>query len=235
MSVLLMRLAGPMQSWGTQSRFTHRDTGREPSKSGVVGLLCAACGVARDDRAAIRELASLPMGVRVDREGRLERDYHTAGGGTWPDRSRYGVWSASGGVGGTVVSERFYLADAYFLVALEAPRTLAERLQRALAEPVWPLYLGRKSFPPGLPVWLKDGVREGTIRSVLFAHPWAKPLEGAGPGRLRLVLECGPDEGQPRRDFPVCFDGPDREFGLRYVKYEWLPVEGLPTVADGEV
>ena len=40
MSVLLMRLAGPMQSWGTRSRFSNRDTGLEPSRSGVIGLLC---------------------------------------------------------------------------------------------------------------------------------------------------------------------------------------------------
>ena len=33
MSVLL-RLEGPLQSWGTRSRFNHRDTEREPSKSG---------------------------------------------------------------------------------------------------------------------------------------------------------------------------------------------------------
>ena len=44
MSVLLVRLAGPMQSWGSQSRFSHRDTEREPTKSGVVGLLSAALG-----------------------------------------------------------------------------------------------------------------------------------------------------------------------------------------------
>ena len=41
MSVLLLRLSGPMQSWGVQSRFTVRDTGLEPSKSGVVGLIAA--------------------------------------------------------------------------------------------------------------------------------------------------------------------------------------------------
>ena len=40
MSTLLLRLAGPMQSWGVQSRFSVRDTGLEPSKSGVIGLLC---------------------------------------------------------------------------------------------------------------------------------------------------------------------------------------------------
>jgi len=42
MPTLLLRLAGPMQSWGLSSRFTIRDTSLEPSKSGVLGLLCAA-------------------------------------------------------------------------------------------------------------------------------------------------------------------------------------------------
>ena len=76
MSVLLMRLSGPMQAWGVQSRFGVRDTTREPSKSGVVGLLAAALG--RPRYAAIDDLAALRMGVRVDREGTLLRDYHTA-------------------------------------------------------------------------------------------------------------------------------------------------------------
>ena len=47
MSTLLLRLAGPMQSWGTDSKFDERRTGREPSKSGVIGLVAAALGIAR--------------------------------------------------------------------------------------------------------------------------------------------------------------------------------------------
>src|SRR5512147_835084 len=82
---LLMRLVAPMQSWGVQSDFTYRDTGLEPSKSGVIGLLCAALGKPRDEahpdshsQPRLAELATLRMGVRVDREGLLQRDYHTA-------------------------------------------------------------------------------------------------------------------------------------------------------------
>ena len=45
-----------MQSWGTQSRFSVRDTGREPSKSGVVGLIGAAMGIPRDDEDAIARI-----------------------------------------------------------------------------------------------------------------------------------------------------------------------------------
>lgn len=44
MSTLLLRLAGPLQAWGTESKFETRRTEREPTRSGVVGLLMAALG-----------------------------------------------------------------------------------------------------------------------------------------------------------------------------------------------
>ena len=50
MPTLLLRFIGPMQSWGTTSRFDQRDTGKEPSKSGVVGLLAAAMGRSQQPR-----------------------------------------------------------------------------------------------------------------------------------------------------------------------------------------
>ena len=73
-----------MQAWDVQSHFTFRLTGLEPSKSGVIGLLCAALGKPRDEAPndgfpTLKELAALKMGVRVDREGRMRRDFHTAG------------------------------------------------------------------------------------------------------------------------------------------------------------
>jgi CRISPR system Cascade subunit CasD len=75
MDTLLIRLAAPMQAWGVQSHGENRDTALEPSKSGVIGLLCAALG--RDRADALDDLCALRMGVRVDREGRLQSDYQT--------------------------------------------------------------------------------------------------------------------------------------------------------------
>ena len=49
-----------MQSWGVQSHFPERDSGREPSKSGVIGLLCAALG--RPRTVSIADLAALRKG-----------------------------------------------------------------------------------------------------------------------------------------------------------------------------
>jgi CRISPR system Cascade subunit CasD len=177
MSVLLMRLAGPMQSWGTRSRFTNRDTGLEPSKSGVIGLLCAALGWPRDadtfqiisETYTLEGFArSLAMAVRVDREGRLMRDYHTAQNVRRAD--------PTGGTQDTVVSERFYLADADFLVGLEGNRALLERLDAALRAPVWALYLGRKAFVPSLPVCEpgsdSDRLSEDELITVMSKHGW---------------------------------------------------------------
>lgn len=104
MATLLLQLVGPMQAWGVTSRFDERDSGLEPSKSGVIGLLCAALG--RDRAEPVDDLAALRMGVRVDREGLLMRDYQTATGlllaSGKPDHKR------------TAISPRFYLADAAF-------------------------------------------------------------------------------------------------------------------------
>ncbi len=220
MPVLLLRLAGPMQSWGTQSRFTNRDTGREPSKSGVIGLLCAALGVPRDDEAALVPLAALRMGVRVDREGRVARDYHTAGGGRLPGGRDYGVIKASGAKGDPVVSDRYYLADAEFLVGLEGTDAdLLSRCHCALAAPRWPLFLGRKAFTPGLPVHLPDGLREESLDAALRAYPWRPRREGETPeAPLRLLLETDDITREARMDRPLSFALGVRRYALRYVE-----------------
>ena len=75
MSTLLLRLAGPLQAWGYDSKFETRRTGREPTKSGVIGLIAAALGRKRGD--SLDDLKCLHFGVRVDKEGELLHDYRT--------------------------------------------------------------------------------------------------------------------------------------------------------------
>ena len=214
MSVLLLRLCGPMQSWGVQSRFTVRDTGLEPSKSGVVGLLCAALGRRREEPVA--DLAALTMGVRVDQEGVMARDYHTAGKG--------GILKASGKVErkNLVVSTRYYLADARFLVGLEGDDLdLLAQLHAALRDPVWTLYLGRKAFVPGEPVWLKDGLLPDTdLRAALDTYPWLGPEDKKPEAQVRLVLG-DPDGPEVRPDQPLSFA--ERRFAPRLVRTEFIP------------
>ena len=227
MSVLLLRLAGPMQAWGTQSRFTVRDTGLEPSKSGVIGLLCAALGKPRDESApappgtpGLAELAALTMAVRIDRPGTMLRDFHTAQDVIKAD----GALTHKRGQPNTVTSTRYYLADAEFLVGLGGARQFLQRLDAALADPVWPLYLGRKSFVPAMPVRVPAGLLDdATLPEALKTQPWWKragrdmPRDDE-PLRLRIVMET-PDgaEGEVRNDVPLSFLSRDRAFTVRRV------------------
>ena len=210
MATLLMRISAPLQSWGTQSNFSHRDTGREPSKSGIVGLLCAALGRPRSE--SITDLNVLKMGVRIDQPGTILRDYHTAGQG--------GYYKVGGGIGkNTILSERYYLADARFLVGLEGEPALLAHLQTALQRPTWFLFFGRKAFVPTEPIWLPDGLGDDGLVAALSDYPWLgkdnKPSE-----RLRLVVEAAAGD-IVRNDQPVSFQ--PRRFLPRYLCECWVP------------
>ena len=220
MATLLLLLQGPLQSWGTTSRFDERDTQLEPSKSGVIGMLCAALG--RDRSEPLDDLAELRMGVRVDREGVPMRDFQTATGVLI-------AGSAKPDLGRTVVSPRYYLSDAVFLVGLEgADAAKLATLHQALRSPVWPLSLGRKSFPPGMPVWLPDGLVDLPLSSALVAYD--SEHHRRPRSRLRLLLE---DE----RQGAVRFDQPlapfsERRFGPRFVTTRfWQEATDVPDPA----
>jgi CRISPR system Cascade subunit CasD len=227
-----------MQAWGISSRFTIRDTGREPTKSGVLGLLCAALGKPAietdgDGFPALAALSSLRMGVRVDREGTLARDYHTTGGGEWNGRP-YGVLKASGKRGDPLPSKRFYLAGAHFLVGLEGAPELLFRLESALRFPVWQISLGRKAFMPSIPVQLPSvppegpGLRDESLETALLSVPLGHPLDKAPgnasrPDSIRFVIENeGSESTEMRFDVPLDFSR--RLFGPRRIHIDFRPV-----------
>ena len=222
-ATLIMRLDGPLQAWGLSSRWVVRDTADEPTKSGVVGLLCCALG--RRRREPVADLAAMAMAVRVDRPGRLLRDYHTIG-------ARTGILAANGKIKltdktkqiETLVSERFYLADAAFLVALSGPNELVERCARALQAPVWPPFLGRKGCPPSVPMFEAMADTPEPL-DALRSCPWRPRLAevDAPPDPLRCVVECPHDAplAEPRYDVPLSFS--TRTYGLRYVRRVDLP------------
>ena len=166
-SVLLLWLEGPMQSWGTRSRWDVRDTGLEPTKSGLIGLIGCAMGLGRDDPELERLDRALLFGVRIDRPGVVSTDYHTV---TGYHRTAAGDFKHSGGTAKslakarehgecTIVSPRDYLHDAAFLVALSVkpehrtdnPHLLGE-IEKYLRNPKWPPYLGRKACVPSRPI-----------------------------------------------------------------------------------
>ena len=212
--VLLIPCVGPMQSWGTRSRFQERDTEREPSKSGVIGMLCAALG--RDRSEPVDDLSSLTMAVRVDREGKLEKDFQTA----------QDVAVASGGTTQNLLSNRYYLADAAFLVGLEGPIEQLEKLHNALEYPVWSMFLGRKSYVPSKPFYLRDGLLRGvSLNAALSAYPL---LVRSNNVKIRLVCETEEVTHEVRNDQPKYFALGRREFGQRYVCTSYEGISRFP-------
>ena len=75
---IVFRLYGPMVSWGDIAVGEYRPTFIHPSKSSVLGLVAASLGVRRDEENMHARMAlSYGLGMRVDSDGVLLRDYHT--------------------------------------------------------------------------------------------------------------------------------------------------------------
>lgn len=213
-----------MQAWGTGSRFTTRQTALAPSKSGVLGLICAALGRRRDE--PVDDLAELRFAVRVDHPGSVLRDFHTAGSDT-------GVYRASGGVGkpDPVVSSRYYLQDASFLVAIEGLASTLAAVEEALRAPRWPLYLGRRGCPPAGPVYLPDPLRDTDALAALAAEPWRPRLDDrelTEPG-LRVIADAEVADAESIvPDQPAGASYAARAFAPRPIRTHWV----MPPVDD---
>ena len=208
MSTLLMRLAGPLQAWGLDSKYDRRNTERAPTKSGVIGLIASALGRRRNEK--IEDLQALRFGVRIDHEGKLLRDYHTA-------KSKKSAY----------VTQRYYLADAVFLAGLEGEENILKSIASALRHPHYPLFLGRRSCPPEGKLLL--GIRYGkSLVEALEEEPWLLSdwLRSKEPAHADLRIVADADPGSKNtyftRDLPCSFDQNHRKHAFRRV-YEGRP------------
>lgn len=207
-----------MQSWGTRSRFDDRDTEAEPSKSGVLGLLCAAAGIDRDDWTTLEPLTRLRLGVRVDQAGVFRTDFQTAQLKPTSEKSD------------TAITRKHYLSDAAFVVGLESDdHELLTHLHSSLKAPHYPLCLGRKAFLPGEPVFLHHGLVNAPLERALanleaapFLNKDGLPTEADQvPEKLVMVVESSYGQGSLRHDVPIAAFS-ERRFGPRYVKRDTI-------------
>ena len=276
--VLLVRLGGPLQSWGVASRFAaRRDSHGRPTKSAVIGMCAAAMGLPRSmpleepegaptgplKPTVLGELARTVFGVRADHPGVLIRDYHTVGAGKYPLRPRdlivdhrraaavsAGLDTSTGDrfghlsladwygapkkvsadpVSGVLVSseltrsglitERWYLADATFLVGLQhEDEEFLSSIGHALEHPRRLLWLGRKSCPPSGTLSL--GVFPGDLATNFHSHKLLPGPESAArhESRTWAWFQVPPSEqgATPVRDQPVSFSSSDPEHTMRW-------------------
>lgn len=218
MTVLLLRLAGPLQAWGSASRFTRRTTENAPTKSGVLGLLASAEG--RPRGSDLSDLAALRFGVRIDQPGTRVKDFHKAENG---DTGRV-----------MPLSDRYYLADAVFVAGVEGEDELVRRLHDAVGAPRFLPFLGRRSCPPSRPLLFDESLTDRPLQEALREAPWqashwyvrqlGRTASATGappvPEELDLLLDCPPDETPDfsLRDTPVSFDPRHRQYAVRGVR-----------------
>jgi CRISPR system Cascade subunit CasD len=151
---LSLLLDAPLQSWGYQSRFDRRTSLSYPTRSGIVGMLCAAMGIDRSDAQGLGQFSDLKMTVYVfSGAGRL-MDFHTVGGGWERKTDRQNIVpKADGSVGDTVVTHREFLQNAKFGMILHGDQALLGSIAMALQNPRWGMWLGRKACIPASPVF----------------------------------------------------------------------------------
>lgn len=230
---LLLWLEGPLQSWGHDSRFGRRDSLDFPTKSGILGILCCARGAGGTQRDWLAQWATLDMQVeaytRLDRNGRplprppLLQDFHMVGSG-YDDQDPWQsllIPKTSQGKkavgGGTKLTFRYYLQDMAYAVALQAPSDLAEELVKALHDPVWDLYLGRKNCVP------TEMIAQGVFGDADSAFAAARDLAASKHRSAVFRVLQGDHAGEvlTLNDVPVQF-GTRKRYRDRQVTVQYL-------------
>ena len=215
---LAFQLYGAMASWGDIAVGEFRSSWDHPTRSAVIGLLCAALGIRRDEEERLRAVAAgYRFSFRINEEGTPVRDYHTTqvpASGSGRNRrvflTRKEELSVSEDQISTILSTRDYLCDSGYTIFVsplpDAPYSL-QVLRDHLRNPVFTLYLGRKSCPLSHP--LNPQVIEA--RSLDEACRIVPPVlvSGRKKERFRVFWEAGVEAGmkefqrQIRRDEPT--------------------------------
>lgn len=211
--ILVLRLDGPLQSWGCDSQYNRRSTGLMPTKSAIAGMCCAALGYDRGSDAEQRflkffnKLSMTALAIprkRCMNELAIRRltDYHTV----------QNTKTAEGKTKDCHITHRSYLLDASFGVLLEGDTSLLTTLAQALADPVWGIWLGRKACIPSAPVLV--GVFE-TQDEALYSLVGNRSLSSFTRQQDAASFADGRDS---LPDKVLCFASTARKFAPRRVR-----------------
>ncbi len=155
---LIFRLYGPIVSWGEIAVGENRNSFSYPSKSAVIGLISAAMGFRREEEDKHLMLTnSLSFGVKVFSSGILLRDYHTI---QTPGKSKFTHSTRKDELRdkfelNTILSSRDYRMDSLYDVCIWKKKDSIdlENIQKNLNQPVFSLFLGRKSAVMASPLF----------------------------------------------------------------------------------
>ena len=199
-----------MQSWGTSSRFETRMSDYYPSKSGVIGIIAASLGYDRNEDEKIQRFNALDFAVRVDQEGVLAKDYHIAR-----------KVKANGNLDRTYVTNRYYMEDAVFVVAIShKDDKWMEEILHALKYPYFQPFMGRRSCPLPTNFILgtsEDGPIEALKNLDWQAAAWYKKKNKNYRADIYADKDLLPESSYTiRNDRVVSFSQKERKFGPRF-------------------
>ena len=211
---LALLLDAPLQSWGHSSRFERRTTSLHPTRSGLLGIIAAALGIDKyraEEASQLARFSDLRLTTvtlpRISRNhqrvevpiSRLE-DYHTVSG----------VRRASGKVDedATVQTYRHYLLDARFGALVEGGEDLLQEVAKALHDPKWGIWLGRKCCLPATPLVVCRPAPKDEVWPILLrraGYEGEELLSG-----FDHVCECDAGDAGSERldDTPIGFGRP---------------------------
>lgn len=194
-----------------------------PTKSGTLGLVCAAMGAGGQQTDLLKEFSELDQTVysfarkSVSHNGETVktvypplRDFQMVGSGyndTDPWEKLLIPKTADGkkAVGsGSKLTYRYYLQDAAFAVIMEVPEHRASSIAESIQNPVWDIHLGRKTCVPSDYVFrgLFSTVRDAAVKAMAVADEKDRILD------FRVVgYQAGMDAAEviTLSDVPVQF------------------------------
>lgn len=211
MKIGLLWLEGPLQSWGADSRFGRRDTLPFPTRSGVLGMLCAALGKGGEQKEWLAHMRNYKQeAIAYERKQPRRRfrprpgmlaDFHMVGSGydrndKWQSLMIPKTSEGKAPVGtGARLTWRYYLQDMAFAVLAEFPDNEIEAVAAAFADPVWAICLGRKCCVPSDLIW--RGAYSTPEQATEVANAIAKTkdriatfrvIEGSMPGGETTII-----------------------------------------------
>jgi CRISPR system Cascade subunit CasD len=219
---LAIRLVGPVQSWGFDSQYNRRNTGLMPTKSAIAGMCCAAFGYSRgsnEEKEFLIKFVKLRMtSIAIPKilkkqyyskeetvvlNIRRMQDYHTI------QKTRI----ANGGLKDCHITQRQYLTDASFGVILEGGKELLQEIAKQLINPVWGIWLGRKTCVPTAPVFA--GLKGSKDEALELLG-----IDSIGKYTSQIEVDVFAEGRDSISDNPISFESDKRKFSPRRIKTE---------------
>lgn len=176
--LLFLRLEAPMMAFGSSASWDFKDSLNFPTKSAIIGMLSSALGYPKGDSRIIELSRKLKVSVRIDRKGTKLSDYQIISGGTYNANGDF--------LDETKTSNRTYLADASFLVAICGEEDILMACKNALDDPEWIPFIGKKSCIQSVPLTGRISCEYGSVDE---AFDKESTCERRDDKKLSIIIE----------------------------------------------